>query len=198
VREKRIVRESGRGTFATGGPVDRELASMTSFTEEMAERGMQARTAVVSARFDTPSPAAARELQLDPAAPICFIERVRFTGTEPLLLEQVQVPEWRFPGLLELDLATESLYAIFAQRYGVVLTRASETVEPALPDAREARLLGQSSRRPVLILQLTSFTASDEPIEFCRSVVRGDRARYRMYVRSARSPMSVTASDPVV
>ena len=58
--------------------------------------------------------------------------------------------------------------------------RGQETIEPILPNAREAGLLGQSPHRPALLIELVAFADDDTPIEFCRAIVRGDRARYRV------------------
>lgn len=183
VRERRIVRRRGSGTFACEPPVDRDLAALTSFTDEMNDRGLSTHTTVVSAALVEASPAAAEHLELPAGTAVYRIERVRYLSGQPLLLEEVHLPAQLFPGLLDCDLERGSLYEWLAARYGLVITRGRETVEPALPSSREARLLDQSRREPVLLLELVSLTADGTPVEYCRSVVRGDRARYHLDVR---------------
>ncbi len=182
-RERRIVRMRGRGTFASSRPVERELAALSSFTDEMSARGLDPRTVVTRARLTEASGTAAEALGIRPGTAVYDLERVRSAGGDPLLIEQVQLPAHLFPGLLDHDLAAASLYDLLADAYGVTLERGDETVEPALPDAREAQLLGQDRREPVLLLQLVSYTAGGTAVEYCRSVVRGDRARYHLEVR---------------
>lgn len=182
VRERRIVRQRGRGTFASSTPVDRELAALSSFTDEMNARGLDPQTVVTRSRLAEVRGAAAEALGLRAGAAVYEIERVRSAGGEPLLIEQVQLPAHLFPGLLNHDLATASLYDILAEGYGVTPERGDETIEPALPDAREAGLLKQDRSKPVLLLQLVSYSVDGTAIEYCRSVVRGDRARYHLEV----------------
>ena len=178
VRERRIERLPGRGTFVTAPPVERDLAALTSFTQEMHERGLDPHTRVVEARRSTADRRVAEALDLRIGAPTLYLERVRSVGGRPLLLEQVHLPAERFAGLLAEDLEHGSLYDILARRYGVHLLRAREAIEPVLPSAREANLLEQDPRQPALLLELIAFSTGDVPVEYCRSLVRGDRARY--------------------
>jgi GntR family transcriptional regulator len=195
VRERRIVRTRGLGTFARSAPVDRELTELTSFTDEMNARGLDPRTVLVSSNLTEASPAAADALGIQAGAAVYRIERVRHAGSQPLLLEEVQLPAHVFPGLLEADFVKRSLYDILAVDYGVELTRGEETVEPALPTAHEASMLDQDKRQPVLLLQLVSYTEGDVPIEYCRSVVRGDRARYHLEMKRSRTTLSLIAAN---
>jgi len=68
-----------------------------------------------------------------------------------------------------------------------------ETLEPSLPSVQEARLLDQDRRQPVLLLTLVSFSEDDVPVEYCRSLVRGDRARYHLETRRVHTSRSFTA-----
>ncbi len=188
VRERRVVTVRGRGTFVRQTPLDRELSDLTSFTDEMNARGLDPKTVILAAELVEASQAAAEALAVPAGTAVYRIERVRHAGPQPLLLEEVQLPAHLFPGLLDCDLESGSLYDILAANYGIELTWGKETIEPALPTAREARLLEQERRQPVLLLSLVSFSAADVPIEYCRSLVRGDRARYHLETRRAHTP----------
>src|SRR5919201_256467 len=48
-RERRIDRIPGRGTFVAAPPIERDLAALTSFTEEMRERALVPETRLVDA-----------------------------------------------------------------------------------------------------------------------------------------------------
>ncbi|MBI2237982.1 MAG: GntR family transcriptional regulator [Actinobacteria bacterium] len=186
-RERRIHRAQGRGTFVTAPPIERDLTALTSFSEEMNRRGLDPRTQLIESRRDVADETVASLLGLDVGAEVLFLERLRIAGGEPLLLEQVHLPAEWFPGLLAADLEHGSLYDILAHRYGVRLVRAREIIEPVLPTSREARLLGQSPRRPALLLELVAFAGDGTPVEYCRSLVRGDRAKYYVEARGPRA-----------
>jgi GntR family transcriptional regulator len=115
---------------------------------------------------------------------------------EPLLLEQVFLPEARFPGLLAGDLEGGSLYELLGERYDTRVVRARESLEPIAMPPREAQLLGVDAHRPALRIEGLAYDRSGRPVEFARSYVRGDRTRYyveRVVVRS--SPRSDETDD---
>jgi GntR family transcriptional regulator len=185
-RERRLQRMRGRGTFVIEPPIERDLSALTSFTEEMNRRGLDPRTRLIAAESRVADESVAAALELQPGDRLVFLERIRCVGEQPLLLEQVHLPQVRFPDLLRADLQGGSLYDLLGRRYGVRLVRARETIEPVLPTAREARLLGQDRHRPALLLELIAFEASGVAVEYCRTLVRGDRAKYYVEARGPR------------
>lgn len=179
-RERRIERTPGRGTYVTAPPVERDLAALTSFSDEMQQRGLAPETRVIETSAAPAAAGVATALAIAAGAPTIVIERLRSAGGQPLLLEQVHLSAERFPGLVTADLERGSLYDLLAARFGLRPVRARERLQPILPSAREARLLGQSPRRPALLLELIAFARDEVPVEFCRAVVRGDRASYHL------------------
>jgi GntR family transcriptional regulator len=178
VREGRIERTRGRGTFALRPRLDRDIAGRASFAEEMRQRGLDPATRLISARPEASSTAVAGALDMKPGAPTIYLERLRLASGEPYLLEQVHLPAERFPGLLASDLESGSLYDLLITRYATQVVRAREALEPVLLRAREARLLGQRRGAPALLIEGVAFAADGTPVEFGRTFVRGDRSRY--------------------
>jgi GntR family transcriptional regulator len=185
-REHRIERVRGRGTFVKTPPIERDLTALTSFTDEMNQRGLDPRTRVIATRHVDANEGVAAHLDLEIGAEVLFLERLRIAGGEPLLLEHVHLPAERFPGLLASDLEHGSLYETLGRRYGLRLVRARETIEPVLPSAREAALLEQNPHRPALLIELVAFGVDDIATEYCRTVVRGDRTKYYVEARGPR------------
>ena len=187
VREQRIERTRGRGTFVLPPRIDRDLGGSMSFTEEMQSRGLDPETRLISARPESATATVAGALRLEPGSPTLYLERLRMAGGEPYLLEQVHLPGERFPGLLASDLEHNSLYELLVTRYSTPIVRAHETLEPLLLKSREARLLNQRRGAPALLVEGIAFAADGSPVEFGRSYVRGDRSRYyidRVVVRT--------------
>ncbi len=178
VREQRLERTRGRGTFVLHPRIDRDMEGHLSFTDEMRLRGMEPSTRIVASRPQSAGVAVAAALGLEPGSPILYLERLRLADGEPLLLEQVHLPAERFPGLLASDLEGGSLYDLLADRYGTRVAKARELLEPILLPAREARLLGRRRGAPALLIEGIAATADGTPVEFGRTYVRGDRTRY--------------------
>ena len=178
VREGRLERTRGRGTFVLAPRIDVDFAGSLSFTEEMQTRGLDPETRLVGARPEAAGEAVATALGLELGSPTLYLERLRLADGEPLLLEQVHLPAERFPGLLASDLEHGSLYDLLTERYGVRVAKAREALEPVLLRAREARLLGRRPGSPALLIEGIASSAEGIPIEFGRTFVRGDRTRY--------------------
>ncbi len=186
-RERRLDRAQGRGTFVTRPPIDLDLDGTMSFTEELQQLGHDPSTRVVTARTLPAEVAVAEALEVAVGASVVHLERLRMADGEPLLLEQVFLPEARFPGLLASDLERGSLYELLTERYRTPVVRAREALEPIALPAREAHLLGVEPDRPALLIEGIAFDRSGRPVELARSFVRGDRTRYyveRVVVRS--------------
>jgi GntR family transcriptional regulator len=187
-REGRLERTRGRGTTVLSPRIERDFAGTMSFSEEMQDRGLDPETRLVGARPESAGEHVAAALGIEPGSPTLYVERLRVAAGEPLLLEQVHLPAERFPGLLAGDLEHGYLYDLLTVRYGTRIVRARESLEPVLLRTREARLLGQPVRTPALLIEGIAFSAEDQPVEFARSYVRGDRTRYyieRVVVRSS-------------
>lgn len=187
VREQRLERTRGRGTFVLHPRVELDFGGNRSFTSEMQSRGLDPETRLVAARPESAGESVAAALELDLGSPTLYLERLRLADGEPLLLEQVHLPAERFPGLLASDLERNSLYDLLTERYGTRIVRAREAIEPVLLKRREAELLDQAVGRPALLVEGIAYGADRVPVEFARSYVRGDRTRYyveRLVVRS--------------
>jgi GntR family transcriptional regulator len=178
VREGRIERTRGRGTYVLQPRIDRDIGGTMSFAEEMRRRGLDPATRVVTARLEPAGEAIAELLGLHRDDPVVYLERIRLGSGEPLLLEQARLPAARFPGLLAFDFERRSLYDILADRYSTPIVRARESVEPVQLRRREAQLLNVPTRSLALQIDGIAHAAGGEAVESARSFVRGDRTRY--------------------
>ncbi len=187
-RERRLERARGRGTFVTRPPIDLDLEGTMSFSEELQHLGHDPATRVITARTVPAEVGVADALAIAVGASVVHLERLRMADGEPLLLEQVFLPEARFAGLLAGDLERGSLYELLAERYDTPVVRTHEALEPIALPTREARLLGVDPHRPALLIEGLAFDRAGRPVEYARSFVRGDRTRYyveRVVVRSS-------------
>ncbi|MEP6562785.1 MAG: UTRA domain-containing protein, partial [Nakamurella sp.] len=61
---------------------------------------------------------------------------------------------------------------------GIALASVEDVVETALADPMEASLLGVDTGLPILLVHRTGRDAQGRPVEWTRSVFRGDRFRF--------------------
>ena len=197
-REQRIERTRGRGTFVLNPRIERNIAGVMSFAEEMERRGLEPATRLVTSRIEPAGEAVGAALDLAADAPVVYLERLRLAGGEPLILEQARLPAQRFPQLLAHDLEQRSLYDLLAQRYATRVVRARETVEPVVLRAREARLLGMPLRSLALMIHGIAFAEDGTPVETAHSYVRGNRTRYYLEREVTRASWMDQSDPPLV
>ena len=78
VREGRIERTRGRGTFVLPPRIERDIGGTMSFAEEMRRRGLDPATRVITARIETAGEVVAAHLGIAPGRP-CRPSRTRST-----------------------------------------------------------------------------------------------------------------------
>ena len=177
VRDGYLIRRHGAGTFV-GKPKIAKQFSITSFSEDMNARGLAASSRVLSIRRGPAGARLAGRLQVPPDEVVLVVTRLRLADDEPMALEWLHVPDRLVPGLTEADLERESFYRILADIYGIAIDGGHQTIEPTVTDQEESRLLGVALHSPALFVERVAWTAKHEPVEFVRSLYRGDRYKF--------------------
>ncbi|MBS1894828.1 MAG: GntR family transcriptional regulator [Actinobacteria bacterium] len=183
VAEGRLERHQGRGTFIAQPKVS-QLLQLTSHTEDMRAQGLEPSSRLVDVDTLRADARLAERLEIRRGMRVVRIERLRMANGEPMALEATHLADKRFPGLARLLAGRSSLYELLAEEYGVTLSNAEETIETATADPREADLLGTEVGMPLLLLSRHSFDQDESPVEWVRSVYRGDR--YKLVARLRR------------
>ena len=175
--EGRLERVHGRGTFVARPKVAQTL-QLTSYTEDMRAQGREPTSRLLSMDTVPADERLAERLRIRPGARVVRIERLRMADGEPMAVETTHLSARRFSGLRRHVERHGSLYAALAAGYDVHLASAEETIETALATPAEAALLGTEVGLPLLLLSRHSFTADGEPVEWVRSLYRGDRYKF--------------------
>jgi GntR family transcriptional regulator len=95
-----------------------------------------------------------------------------------MAIETTHLPLTRFRGLTGRLESGGSLYQVLREQFDVELGHAEETIETALASPEEAELLGSDVGLPMLLLSRHSFDTDGKPVEWVRSIYRGDRYKF--------------------
>lgn len=184
VNEGYLYREQGKGTFVAQPKITQQLVQLTGFTEDMQAR-LQRPTAQVLNREMWPcdDPVAAK-LRVKPGQLLFRVQRLRLADGEPLALETAIISFIGCEKLLEEDLERNSLYQLLETKYGMPPLEAEQELEAGLARDEEARVLKVAPAAPVLLIRRTTYTERGQPLEYAKSVYRGDK--YRFYSRLSR------------
>jgi GntR family transcriptional regulator len=178
-----VYRVHGSGTFVAE-PKFRQPLTLTSFTEDMRARGMNPGSVVRSQAVVPASEVVARHLALVPGTPVVHMERVRTADGEPMALERTHLPAQRLPGLEDADLTDASLYELMERKWGVRVAEADQWASVVRVTDEEAALLHVSAEQPALLFQRVTRDPAGTPVEYVRSLYRGDR--YEVHTRLER------------
>jgi GntR family transcriptional regulator len=193
VDEGLLARVPGKGTFTVGKRVEAQLY-FESFTEELSRRGHRTTTEVLAAEARPIDPSSAAALGLAAQESAFYLSRLRRADDVALAVESGWYNPHRVPGLPDFDL-TGSVYAQLAERCGVVLDHASQTISAEEADAATAHLLEIPAGAPLLVLRRVS-SAAGVPVEDMTSAYRGDLYRLSMQMdRAGLRPSPVNGGN---
>lgn len=167
---------AGRGRrprLATSPEIEQPLGALYSLFASVEAAGLEQRS-VVRALSVGNDRQVAEALGVDGAAPLVYLERLRFAGDRPLALDRVWLPAGEAEGLLGVDFTHTSLYEQLAARTQIRLVGGRECIRAVVPTDEERAVLGIDGVTAAFSIERLGMTR-DGPIEFRRSLVRGDR-----------------------
>ena len=180
IRQGYLYREHGRGTFVSPQKLQKGISELTSFTEDMKQRGIIPGQKILEIGYIAPpDPVRMRmELPLD-CRQVLRIERLRLGDGVPMGLQTSYylLPEGQTITRIELE-EIGSIYKMLQEKFHLIPTEADETLEVTLATPREAALLQIPPGSPLLLSERTMYSQFRRVIEFVKILYRGDRYRY--------------------
>src|SRR5260221_6576192 len=128
VKEGYFSRVPGRGTFVREEKVEEKISILSSFSESMRAKGLDAILRVVDQRVGMAPPSLKATLETNDQQ-FVFLQRVALVEGKAIALLSSYLPARLVPGLETLDFNGRSLYSTLEERYGIVLARAESTIE---------------------------------------------------------------------
>ena len=196
-----ILRRKGKGTFVAEPIIVEGLfQKLTGFFHDMVERGRSPATTVLRQEVIPASCRVAAYLNLEPDTPVLLIDRLRFADNEPVVLVTTYLSYALCPDILHADLASQSLYALLEEQYGLVIARGRRTIAAVPANEREARLLDVTVGDPTMLLDSVSYLEDGTPVEYYHALHRGDRSRFEVElirIREQGGVREVLGEQPV-
>jgi GntR family transcriptional regulator len=172
VDEGVLLHRHGAGTFIHRARlhVDQPSSRLTSFTEDMQLRGLEASSRELERGVFLPTPEEAMMLGAGPNERVFRLGRLRLADGLPMAIERATVP-LRF--LPELEAVGASLYEALAAR-GFKPTRGLQRLRAILVSDVDAELLGIERNSPALHIQRIAYLTDGSCVEFTKSLYRAD------------------------
>jgi GntR family transcriptional regulator len=175
-----VHREQGRGSFVRPRAIAVGPRRLTSFTQELRERGAAHGSRVLAVDVvDAPGDA---PLDLAASTRCLRVERLRIADGRPIAHQVTMLPE-DVGDAISTTLADDtSLYECLRRGLGMEIDSADETYRVGSARPPVARLLELRSGTPVFIVERVGF-AGARRVEWTMSVVRGEDYEVHVHLR---------------
>ncbi|MBO0905183.1 GntR family transcriptional regulator [Jiella sonneratiae] len=177
--EHLLVRRQGRGTFVALPEESRILFQFFRLASDDGGR-IFPESRVVARTRGAASEAERAILGLATGAEVWRIERVRHLGGTPVISERITLPLERFAGLGEMETIPNNVYALYSERFGITVARASEKLKASPADATAAERLGCAVGAPLLAIERLALALDGTPVEHRHSLCATERFHYRL------------------
>ena len=150
--------------------VEQSLSRLTSFSEDMARRGLSVSSKWLKRSVTLPSPDEMMKLGLGLHESVSRLERIRFADDTPMAIERAAVPMSVLDNPFRV---TTSLYETL-ERLGKKPVRAIQHIMATNLGQQDAGLLEVDELSAGLQITRISYLESGQVAEFTRSIYRGD------------------------
>lgn len=174
-----LSRQPGRGSFVTEPPAHRRIDRLTTFSLEMARRGLVPSSRLLARAIRPSTRLEATALGLTTGTPIVEIRRIRLADGDPIAVESALLIQACARLVMTADLEHGSLHEALVHG-GVTLRGGTGTLSAAAATASDARLLDLRRGDPLLVERRVIRDAEGAPVETTES--RYAAARYALDV----------------
>lgn len=169
VEEGLLVRQQGSGTYVASR-VEKQFFQLSSFSEDMAARGLQVRNEWIRKDSGTITPDEALTFGLSPGSRVFRLQRVRCADEVPMAVEYATVAGYALASEDDID---RSLYDAL-EATGNRPVRALQRMRAVVCEGEQAELLRVDSQSPALFIERRGFGKTGRMIELTKSWYRGD------------------------
>lgn len=180
VREDKLYRIQGKGTFVAEPKITANSLSYVGIREQLEQQGYEVSTRLISVNVEIAPDNIAKNVPEFAGSLIYIIKRLRIVKNVPLSFHTSYIPESQFKGIENRDLTGEQLCVILSKYYGFVRRSVTETLELVMANEEESKHLAVSKGHPLLLLRNTISDANDRVFEYSVVAFRGDKIRIKM------------------
>jgi GntR family transcriptional regulator len=180
----------GKGTFVTQPKITQELTELTGFVEDMQASGRTPTARLLDRRVLAVDEVVAHHLALAPGTLVVRLQRVRLADGVAISFDETYLLREIGEKVAADNLEAEPVFALLEDKYGTPLVEAEYKLEAAAADLVAAQALEVPAGSPIFLIERTSYTTGNRPIDYERLHYRGDLIRFvTRLARSARASM---------
>lgn len=182
VKEGRIYRRRGKGTFVAPPRIEQTLASLTGFAEELALRGLAPEISVAAWNVERVPLAVTGALELPAGTAVLHVRRLISLNRAPLFVDDCWFPAEFAPHLSAAHIEAHPIYRLL-ERFGRAPAEGDQRLQAIGAPEEIAPLLGVTPGQPALSVTRLTRDHAGVPVEYTRAIYRGDRYDYTISLR---------------
>lgn len=179
-REGLIYSKPGKGWYVSSSIIDQQLMQLSGFTEDMQNIGVKPSSKLVSQKILVASPEVAEQLQIQAGRTRVFcLKRLRLANETSVAIEEAFLSLDICPDIVDQNFEQASLYEYLHNR-DLRPQKALQTLFADIPTHEERQLLNLTGEVAIMRMRRTTYLVNNRPIEYVKSVYRGDRYQFRV------------------
>ncbi len=181
VKDGRLTRRSGKGTFVTKPRFDRSFARFFRFRGDTGQVDPDFRLAVIDVKvLASADPAVTATLGLRRGARVLAIHRTIMQDDVVVCHYVSHLSHAEFGTLTMEDMEDSVLYDLLESKFHIHIVRATETLQARAAGAEDARILHIGEGEPVIAVGRVAYTYQERPVEYRTTIGRSDKFRYEI------------------
>ena len=186
--------QRGKGTFVIEPKISQDLTRLTGFVEDMQLLGRTASARLLDRETVAASQTVARRLGLPLGTLVVRIRRLRLADNLPLSFDETYLPKELGEQVVQNDLEAHPIFSLLEEKYDTPLTEAEYRLEAISADSIVADALGINAGSPIFLIERTSYSEGQRPVDYEKLHYRGDRIQF--VTRLARRTSSAHFEKP--
>jgi GntR family transcriptional regulator len=169
----------GTGTFVAQPKITQDLTELTGFVEDMEALGHTASARLIDRRVVSADGYVAQRLRIAIGTNVMRIQRVRMANGIGMSFDETYLPLHVGEQIVRHDLEANPIFALLEQRYGIALVEADYNLEAVSATFDVAAALSVQVGSPIFLIERTSYTVGDQPVDYEKLFYRGDLIRFK-------------------
>ncbi|MFL0252373.1 GntR family transcriptional regulator [Clostridium neuense] len=176
VSEGLLIKIHGKGTFVASPKLKHTNNNFSSFTSNVASMGQQLITKIISFSFEPCTDEDIKFFSISSDDTVLVLKRLRLVDNIAIGVETVHFSN-KYKFLLN-DNMNGSLYSVLQNKYNIIPSTGSKTIEICYATIEESNLLDIPRGTALMLIEDHVFDNNSNPLHITKQVIRGDKFKY--------------------
>ena len=180
VKEGRLTRRSGKGTFAAKPNFDRSFERFYRFRDVKDNKDPRYGVHVIAIKTTTVAPDIAKALGCRVGTKVTSIHRAIEQNKITVCHSISYFRQEKVKGLTDKDLEDAALYDVLRAKFGTYVVRVAETLKARVASEADCEILKVKRNSPVISIERHAFTYEHQVVEVRHTIARSDEFSYQI------------------